>query len=142
MRIKMALSKFIVLIGIAMLFCNAQCRKNSCKKCYTIKNLSTKAIYFGTQFDSALIRLNYPPGASPAEFKCEVNSEKSECGHEFSCALQGLDSYYPKAYFFIFDANVIETTNWDTIKQNRLLLKRFDLTKAQLDSCNWVITYP
>lgn len=137
---KKALLKLIFYILIVPLFYGASCRKNNCRTSYTIKNKSIKAIYFGTAYDSSFSRLDYNPGLSPSEFKCEPNSEKTDFSIEGSCIDGEVNSF--GLHIFIFDADIIESTAWNTIKQNRLLIKRFDLTMAQLDSCNWVITYP
>ena len=138
---KKILIKLGLLILVIPLFYGASCKKNNCRNSYTVKNKSNKAIYFGIQFDSSLSRLDYNPGLSPSTFKCEANSDNRHFRPDGSC-YDAETEYFGQMNIFIFDATIIETTNWDTIKQNRLLLKRFDLTKAQLDSCNWVITYP
>ncbi len=43
---------------------------------------------------------------------------------------------------FVFDAQVLETTPWDTVKANYLVLKRYDLSLQDLESVKWEITYP
>lgn len=143
MKTKILLLKPILVISIALLFCNADCRKNrgDCHTLYLVENQTNKALYFIYAYDSSLSKLDYNPGLSPAKYKCEANSEKSDFSIEGSCF--GPDGViHPYMHIFIFDAGVIETTSWTTIKQNRLMLKRFDLTNTQLDSCNWIITYP
>lgn len=140
---KINVIKLMLLILIASLFYGASCRKNraNCHSSYTIRNQTNKAIYFTKYYDSSLSRLDYNPGLSPAEYKCEANSGKNDFSNHGSCYDPEVE-YFGHMYIFIFDADVIESTPWATIKQNRLFLKRFDLTKTQLDSCNWIITYP
>jgi hypothetical protein len=43
---------------------------------------------------------------------------------------------------FIFDAKIIETVPWDTIRTKYLVLKRYDLNLQDLQRLNWTITYP
>ncbi len=43
---------------------------------------------------------------------------------------------------FVYDAEVLETTPWDTVKANYLVLKRYDLSLQDLENMSWTITYP
>jgi hypothetical protein len=43
---------------------------------------------------------------------------------------------------FIFDAQVLENTPWDTVKAKYIILKRYDLSLDDLNKLNWTITYP
>lgn len=47
-----------------------------------------------------------------------------------------------KIMVFVFDANIVENTPWDTIRKNYLILKRYDLSYDDIVSLNWIITYP
>lgn len=138
--------KNIILLGgclVAMVTTSITCRKNraDCHIYYTIKNNSNKAIYFISNKDSALNLLSYPPGASPATYKCGANAKTNDA--QRSCYESNiLLSPTKMLNIFIVDAQTIETVPWDTIKQNYMLLKRYSLTKAQLDSADWIINYP
>lgn len=118
-------------------------KKNTldCHSNFEIRNNSSGSIYFGLGYDSSLLLLDYPPVVSPENYKCLAFSTKEK---SFGRCLEGDISYTPtkKLYFFIFDAAVLESTPWQTVKQNYMLLKRYDLTETQLDSANWVIDYP
>jgi len=124
-----------------MLFCNADCSKNTadCHSTFRVNNASNKAIYFSPVFDSSFSKLNYPPGLAPESQKC--NSTEVKLYNRHGCYESDID-YFGKLYIFIFDADVIETTPWEVIKQNRLFLKRLDLTKDQLYNSGWIISYP
>lgn len=71
---------FLVAIIISFFSMGSTCRKNrpDCHVYYTIKNNSNGAIYFGWNQDSSLSLLSYPPGVSPAEYKCEANETKKD----------------------------------------------------------------
>jgi hypothetical protein len=43
---------------------------------------------------------------------------------------------------FIFDKQTVVEQPWDTIVENNLVLKRYDLSLQDLESMNWTITYP
>ncbi len=135
----------INIVGISLIIfviaTASTCAKNKadCHYYYTLKNNTSSAFYFGWSYDSALSRLDYPPTASPETYKCEANTEKS---HRLNRCYEDDLSYFGKMYIFIFDAQVLETTSWDTVKHNYMLLKRYELTKVQLDSVNWYIKYP
>ena len=122
----------IIVLGLIIFIITtaSTCAKNkaNCHYYYTLKNNSSASIYFGLGFDSSLIRLSYNPASSPPEFKCNVNNEKSQ---RLNRCYEGDLDYFGRMYIFIFDAHVLETTPWDTVKQNYMLLKRYELTKAQ-----------
>ncbi len=42
----------------------------------------------------------------------------------------------------IFDAQIIETVRWDTIREHYMILKHYDLSYPDLVRLNWQITYP
>ncbi len=130
--------------SIAVLTIFSTCRKNrpNCHTTFLIKNNSDSDIYFIWDGDTAVNRLNYPPGLAPGTYKCKSNS-KIICALHNSCFESHLNSSSLHLLsIFIFDAKVIETIPWDTIKKNFLILRKYSLTKAQLDSANWIINYP
>jgi hypothetical protein len=43
---------------------------------------------------------------------------------------------------FVFNAGLLETIPWDTIKANYLVMKRYDLSLPDLEEMDWTITYP
>jgi hypothetical protein len=43
---------------------------------------------------------------------------------------------------FIFDAQLLETTPWDTVIAKYQILKRVDLSLNDLNRMNWTVTYP
>lgn len=44
--------------------------------------------------------------------------------------------------FFVIDAEVFENNECDSIRKNNLILKRYALTRHDLKTMNWTITYP
>ena len=43
---------------------------------------------------------------------------------------------------YVFDANILNTIPWDTIRKYDMYLKRYDLSLQDLKNSNWTITYP
>ena len=43
---------------------------------------------------------------------------------------------------FLFEKQTVDSVSWDIIKSNYLVLKRYDLSLADLEDMNWTITYP
>lgn len=52
------------------------------------------------------------------------------------------EDIHQKLIVFIFDAAVVDNTPWDTIRNNYLILKRYELTLQDLEKVDWRITYP
>lgn len=134
----------IILVGsMIMLFLTAStCSKNKpdCHSGYYLTNNSPSAIYSGWSTDSTLINLVHPPAVDPATYKCAANSQK-RYGYRRDCFEDEMQAG-GLLHIFIFDADVLEANSWQTVKENYMLLKRYSLTKAQLDSINWNIAYP
>jgi len=43
---------------------------------------------------------------------------------------------------YIFDATVVENTPWETVAKDYLVLKRYELSLADLQRLDWQVTYP
>jgi hypothetical protein len=43
---------------------------------------------------------------------------------------------------FILDAKVYQDSSWSVIRENYLILKRYDLSAYDLESLDWKLTYP
>jgi len=44
--------------------------------------------------------------------------------------------------FFLFDNELLSYASWDSVSNNYLILKRYDLSLEDLQGMNWTITYP
>lgn len=49
---------------------------------------------------------------------------------------------YRELILFLFNKDTVTSTDWEVIKNQYLVLKRYDLTLTDLDSLGWTITYP
>jgi hypothetical protein len=130
------------------LFCLLILTVTSCREDYydsrlVFINKSDSSIYvINSDFykDTTFVYVNYYPGNAPHKFKIQP--------HETKSPIKPIGSW-ERVYeeqdtiaFYVFDAQVLETTPWDSIKTKYLVLKRFDLTFADLESLDWTITYP
>ena len=119
------------------------CRKDYYDTRLNFVNNSDSSIYvISSDFykDTAYVYVNYYPGNDPNQFKIEP--------HETKIPIMPIGSW-ERIYeeedtiaFYVFDAQILETIPWDTIKSKYLVLKRYDLTFADLVRQNWTITYP
>jgi hypothetical protein len=132
--------KPIFLILSCLLIVNSSCHKDEGLK-LRVNNISEKAIY--VSWTSA-----YPDTSLNHMVNPTYNSQINKVGaHRIQPDYYGDPS---KAFFksidtlsvFVFDAQVLENTPWDTVKGKYLVLKRFDLSFDDLNKLNWIITYP
>jgi len=119
------------------------CNDKDCHKEIGIINNSNKSIYiFEYTFypDTTMMTYNNPFPGNP-HYKTLPHTENyiqsRDCFESFMTHPQADTSM-----IFIFDANVIETVPWDTIRAKYLFLKRYDLSLMDLENMNWTITYP
>ena len=47
-----------------------------------------------------------------------------------------------KIMIFIFDAHTLETVSWKTVIDEKLYLKRYDLSVHDIESMGWKFSYP
>ena len=132
--------KFILLfLLVSILFSSTRCSDNkTCHYSIIILNNSNKAIYFNISFRYPDTTLDSNP-TFDSSFKIENQSQKVD---KYGRCLEGDFSYTSKIMCFIYDAQTIETTPWDTVKAKYLVLKRYDLSLKDLENINWSVTYP
>lgn len=122
---------------------------NSCKDLYDTRliftNESDSAIYVtvsdsGRFIDTAYVLVNYDPGNFPEKYKVSPNESKVVIKPPISW--DRVYEHEDTLAFYIFDAEVIESLPWSTIKSNYMVLERYDLTLSDLEYLNWEIKYP
>ena len=59
-------------------------------------------------------------------------------GRDWAKSLSGTDT----VRVFVFDSEEYEKTDWSAIRDQYLILQRYDFTKAELDVLGWHISYP
>jgi len=128
-----------ILLGIVILF-TISCRDDeNCHDSISIVNNSDKAIYFDNSYRYPDTTLYTNPTLDKSYFKMEEHSSKFDY---YRNCLEGDFDFTPKILYFIYDAETLETTPWDTVCKKYMVLKRYDLSIADLQRMNWTLTYP
>lgn len=134
---------------VSLLSCiliSGKCRKDSENCHYNIKvlNNSTTSIYIKEQLNYPDTSINNPNPALQGEY-FRVFPGRNDFSIFHKDCLELVYQYYAPSdtiMFFVFDANVIENTNWEVVKNNYMILKRYDFSLNDLKNRNFVITYP
>jgi hypothetical protein len=125
-----------VIICLSLLYCHQPKEDYPLK--FEILNNSDSSIYFAFSdaFPDTSLSKIYPIPYYQGNLwqKLLPHTGKNEVTPDFNL--------HSKTFIFIFDANAIETTPWDTIVKHYNILKRYQLTKDDMEKLDWVITYP
>lgn len=103
---------------------------------YDLKNNTNKLIYYGYSFSYPDISLK-----GIIEFVPRINSAYQIAPGRVQAQSLGDFSRNSTMQIFIFDADVIEKTPWDTVVKYNMFLKRYQFTEAELQKMNWEIIY-
>ncbi|MCK9617890.1 MAG: hypothetical protein M0R21_08655 [Lentimicrobiaceae bacterium] len=135
--------KPIYLIILGLLTINTTCNKvNNEDLKLRVNNMSNIPIYTAWTIDYPDTSFNHVanPIYNPQIHKIEAYSIQK---NYYGAPSKGLfNDKVDTISVFIFDAHVLETAPWDTVKANYLVLKRYDLSLQDLQIMNWTITYP
>lgn len=141
---------FFLILVVALSAINSTCEHESdnCHYYIAIQNNSNKAIYVINSKgypDSTYFKYGPNPVLSSHIYKVlpgetNTNNKGRECIEDLWEYLY--ESSGNKMMYYIFDAQTLETTPWDTVCKKYLVLKRYDLSLADLQRMNWTITYP
>ena len=138
-----------IFIIIMSLFFYQSCGDNEddCHKSITFVNTTVNALYVvsSSQYPDTSTFVGVPnPLLDPNFTKVFPNESNTQALWRRDCielAFKDLISS-DTLMIYVFDAQVLETTPWDTVKANYLVLKRFDLSLFDIKRMNWTITYP
>ena len=132
--------KPIYLLLSCLLIVNSSCHKDD-ELNLRVNNVSDNAIYVSWTRDNSDASLNHivnPTYYSQIK-KVEAHSVQEDY---YGAPSEAFFKYIDTLTVFVFDAQVVETTPWDTIKAKCLVLKRYDLSLDDLNKLTWIITYP
>ena len=127
-----------LILVLIVVVCSANCCNNEAYRYIYIQNKSDKAIYYGVDYsypDTSLLQIDDIPG-----YEGSI-AHKIKKGDQDDI-MAALFSLNPTLQLFIFDANTIETTSWDSIVKHYRVLKRYKFTRSDMEKNNWTITYP
>ena len=131
--------KTYILLSQILLFILASCKDKNCHSEIKFINNSNKNLYYyGGSYPDTNI-WDYNPLLTGNYYYIKQHS--TNCFRIRSCYEQRFN-LSPKIIYFIFDAEVLKNTPWDTIMKKYMILKRYELTLQRLKDSNWTITYP
>ncbi len=139
---------FILLICFLMMSSTCENdKKDKCHKIIKMVNQSDKAIYAEYTFgypDTTYFKYEPNPTLSPEVHKVSPGETNTIALWSRSCWKDKFDAYIPSdtLMIYVFDAEVLETTPWDTVVSNYMVLRRYDLSLQDLKNIDWTITYP
>ena len=123
-------------IGIVFVCSNFSCHHLDYPRHFKIKNNSNTSIFYAYSYpDTSLAKINNIPYSNENQTH---NIIAKDSLYEGTNVLE----LNPICLMFIFNANTIETTPWDSIVKHYTVLKRYQLTKSDMEKSNWTITYP
>jgi hypothetical protein len=130
-------SLLFTFITVSVLVCSGMsCHHDIDPRYFKFINNSDTAIYYGLSFsypDTNLNKIEDKPYSGKIALK--VNSKDS------SFITAAPLAAYPTLQLFIFEAHTIDSYPWDTIVKHYMVLKRYQLTKSDMEKMNWILTY-
>lgn len=106
-----------------------------------IKNNSDKRIYAYAQINHPDTTIgSYNPSLSKQDYEVLPHSEESLFSHSWEQDV--VKSKSDTLMMFLYEAQTVDSTPWDTVVKRYMILKRYDLSLADLQRMNWTITYP
>jgi hypothetical protein len=132
----------IVLSLLACVLLSSTCEKDKDKHdLIEFKNNSNYNLFVCADWWYPDTAINFSNPALSGDFY-KVAANTSDDPLRLRDTYEGRFEQHEKIMVFVFDAQVLETTPWDTVKANYLVLKRYDLSLDDLNRMNWTITYP
>jgi len=124
--------------------CSTNNGYEDCHQTIMINNTqSTNSIYYYTTLKDGFWNYNPTNPDYAIDYKILPGESKKiriGMGETTPCWEQMLKSASGYLYIYIYDANYLESTDWNTAKKN--YLKKYTLTVSQLKKMNWIIKYP
>jgi hypothetical protein len=140
----------VVILNVVVIFFLVACCKDdaNCHKTIAFNNASEKDVYvtFDRYYPDTLYIFHSESPTSESENTKVLSKSSSnrpldneDCWEsDFNYKPQPLDNLM----VYVFDAEILETTDWSVVAHNYLVLKRYDLSLEDLQGMNWTITYP
>lgn len=107
--------------------------------------ISSKTLYITRNYyytDTTTLIISNPVSSDNTNKVLPFSENKTALWY-YGCFEDLLQSLKKDTLFvYVFDAEIVETTPWDTVLANNLILKRYDLSLEDLQNMNWTIIYP
>ena len=139
-----AIFKIFLIVLVSILLQSSRCRKESdtCHKTINFVNNSSIPIYVARYSDTIIPNYIISPSSDEPSHKIASNSSSILPLSNRYCWEDYLDYDEGKINAFIFDANMVDSIPWDTVIENQLFIKQYNLNLRYLNNMNWEITYP
>jgi hypothetical protein len=144
----MKTTKSVLLFLLSGFLLSSKCYKEDPPMHCTLQlyNNTDKAVYVLLSYDYPDTSLNFQnPRVNPYTIHIGAHSKGWVKATPYLDCFDGhYDGRRPveKVSVFVFDAALIDATPWNQVRQNYLVLKRFDLSKNDLINNNYTITLP
>lgn len=139
-------SVLIVLLSGFLL--SSKCYKDPGPLCTPLEldNKTDKSLYVLLSYDYPDTIMNFQnPLVNPYTIRINAHSKgRIKATPYLDCFDGHFDGFRPveKISVFVFDAAVVDATPWNQVRQNYLVLKRYDLSKNDLINNNYNLTLP
>lgn len=133
----------LLIIALSIIIGGADCSRKdeNCHDKIKIINNSDKTLFFYVSYkypDTSIV--DYNPYVAGNFYK--IPSYSSEIDYYRGGCFDGHLQNGSKISYFLFDSLVLATIPWDTVMENYMIVKRYDLSSEDLVETNWSITYP
>lgn len=142
----MKVGKIILMVFFSQMILSAACRRDteSCHYTVYVNNKSNKTIYatYNPYYpDTSILDINPVPAG---DYHKIIANEKKSVYSKRDCIEDYFKFSVPSdtIMIFIFDADVLASNSWETVRRNYLVLKRYDLSLSDLKNANFSIDYP
>lgn len=140
--------KIITYMVVILIFLAIDCipkNRENCNGIISFKNNSSKTLYITRNYyytDTTTLIISNPVSSDNTNKVLPFSENKTALWY-YGCFEDLLQSLKKDTLFvYVFDAEIVETTPWDTVLANNLILKRYDLSLEDLQNMNWTIIYP
>jgi len=132
----------VLLIGV-----NCRREKDNCHKTITFINKTEGTLYVTSAYeypDTMVFRTEPNPILNPNFTKVLPKENNTQVLWSRDCIELAFKDLIPSdtLMIYVFAGQVLNTTPWDIVKANHLVLKRYDLSLEDLQKLDWTITYP
>lgn len=139
----------IIIFILAILLLGSTCKKEDedCHKTIAFINQTENTLYVRGAYDypDTIISAGIPnPILDPNFSKVQPNETNNQVLWDRDCIESAYTYSIPSdtLMVYVFDATVLETTPWETVISDNLVLKRYDLSLEDLQNSDFTILYP
>jgi hypothetical protein len=133
------MKKLILCVSVLALFgCVVNKEGPDCHTALTFSNGTDGTLYADWTEPGETIASIYPIKYVSGESRKEV--------HVSSGSVFCIENRYKRGAdfisFYVFDGEVVESNDWNSVVENNLVLQRYDLSLEDFRRLDWTLTYP